>query len=231
MRLAGRTVVEHVARRARAARLVDKVVFAVPDTAVDDVLADHLAEEVTVDVCRGPDADVLTRFAMVVERERPQFVVRLTADDPLKDPALIDRAVEILLADSSLAYVSNSIEASFPEGLDVEAVTAEALLAAAAEATSALDREHVTPFVWRQPHRFGVAQFRANRDLSSWRWTLDTPDDLRFLAAVLEALPPGEQNYAYPRVVDLLESNPDLLEQMPSAPRSVDKLTGEMRKR
>lgn len=224
MRLAGLPLVQHVARRTGAARLVDKLVFAIPDTPENDVLHDFVSNTLGLDVYRGANDDVLARFAAVVRAEQPDVVVRITADDPLKDPAVIDRAIALLLRDPTLTYVSNSLEASYPEGLDVEVVRAWALLEAASEATLPSDREHVTPFIWRQPSRYRVGQFRCPRDLGAWRWTLDTAADLAFLAAVLDALPIGPEFYAYERVVELLESVPELYERMPAAPRSVQQL-------
>jgi spore coat polysaccharide biosynthesis protein SpsF len=222
--LAGLPLVTRVAQRALAATQIDRVVFALPLGPQDDPLATHVQEVLGLQVHRGSAEDVLARFADVVRAEQPSIVVRLTADDPLKDPAVIDMAISMLLADDSLDYVSNSLQSSYPEGLDVEVVRAVALLEADAEATLPFEREHVTPFIWQRPERYRLAHLIAPRDLGSWRWTLDNDDDFRFLEALLTAMPSSADWYAYEHVVEFLESKPDLLGMMPRQPRSVDKV-------
>ena len=212
-------MVEHVARRTLAANEVNRVVFAVPEGQEDDVLAEYVTHHLGLAVHRGPVDDVLCRFAIAIAAEDPSIVVRVTADDPLKDPALIDRAVRTLVDDPTVDYVSNTLDATFPEGLDVEAIRVEALLLADREAVLPSDREHVTPFIWRQPDRFTIRQFRADRDLSDWRWTLDTVEDANFLSDVLNHFPTGPATYRYQDVVAMLESHPDLLAGMPRVPR------------
>lgn len=224
LHLAGDPLVAHVARRVSASSKVNKIVFAVPDSAENDPLASYVSEKLGLTVYRGSEDDVLGRFALAVMAEDPDLVVRITADDPLKDPALVDKAVDIMLQDPEVVYVSNSLRVTYPEGLDVEVIRGWAILEAASEAKSAVDREHVTPFIWRQPHRYRVTQFLSSRDLSTWRWTLDTLDDFHFLSLVFANLTKSPSNYAFEDIVDMIEASPTLFELMPVAPRSVEKL-------
>ena len=207
--LAAHPLVEHVARRTLAANEVNRVVFAVPEGQEDDVLAEYVTHHLGLAVHRGPVDDVLCRFAIAIAAEDPSIVVRVTADDPLKDPALIDRAVRTLVDDPTVDYVSNTLDATFPEGLDVEAIRVEALLLADREAVLPSDREHVTPFIWRQPDRFTIRQFRADRDLSDWRWTLDTVEDYEVLRALIEQH--GAAELAVPELLSLLEAHPEIM--------------------
>ena len=222
MGLAGKPLVDHVAARVSAAESLDRVVFAIPDTPKNDPLHDHLKNDLGVTVHRGSESDVLERFARVVEAEDPEVVVRLTADDPLKDPSIIDFAVGLLLEQPVLDYVSNSIEPSYPEGLDVEVIRSEALMAAASRARSPDEREHVTPFIWSQPDRFRLRHFRSERDLSTWRWTLDTLEDWKFLDVLLRRIGSESASFDYRNVVDLIESDAELFRLMPRQARSVD---------
>ncbi len=224
LELAGLPLVAHVARRVVASKSVDVVAFVIPNTNENDVLADYVTSDLKMKVYRGADLDVLDRFASAVIAEQPDIVVRITADDPLKDPALIDKAINLMLLNPKLDYVSNNIEASYPEGLDVEVIRASALLEAAAEAILEIDREHVTPFIWRQPDRYEIGQFQFDRDLSGWRLTLDTNADREFLTAVLTSLPEGDTAFAFETLVSILEESPSLLRLMPKDTRSVDQL-------
>jgi spore coat polysaccharide biosynthesis protein SpsF len=99
-----------------------------------------------------------------------------------------DAAVELLEDTPGCAYVSNVEPRTYPDGLDVEALAADALRAAAAEATDPADREHVTSAIRRDPGRWPQANLPGDPDLAEVRWTVDTEEDLEFVRLVVERL-------------------------------------------
>lgn len=154
----------------------EHLVVATTDLSRDDSIA-RLAEAAGVDVVRGSETDVLGRFALVLDRYHPRTVVRLTGDCPLTDPGVVSACIE-LHERSGVDYTSNVHPRSFPQGLDVEVADARALRAAQEEAVDPYDREHVTPFLYRHPDRFTMANLDSGRDLGDLRWTVDTAEDL-----------------------------------------------------
>ncbi|HET6380852.1 MAG TPA: glycosyltransferase family protein [candidate division Zixibacteria bacterium] len=203
MRLGQRPMVEHVVRRARRVAGVDEVVLAVPDLPEDDELAETLSE--LSPVVRGPAADVLARFLGTARRHKADVVVRITADCPLLSPAVSSRVLAAF--EPGCDYVSNTVTRTFPRGLDTEVFTREALEAAAFEAIDPVEREHVTLFIHRRPDRFVIRQVIDDVDRSSLRWTVDTPEDFEFAAAVYETL--GD-DFEMADVLQLLDRRPDL---------------------
>src|ERR1035437_9031560 len=143
----GYTLIEHVLRRSAAAKRVDKVVVATTNRPEDDRLEKFVRESFGFEVFRGSTDDVLDRFFRCAAPYSPELIVRITADDPLKDPEIIDRAVKIQLDDPTLDYCSNTIKPTFPEGFDIETFRFSALATAASEARLPSEREHVTPFI------------------------------------------------------------------------------------
>ncbi len=127
---------------------------------------------------------MLDRYRLAVERHPADSVVRLTGDCPLVDPALVVAALDLHSARGA-DYTSNTLVRTYPDGLDVEVLAAPALAAAAAEATDQVEREHVTPFVYRRPARFRLAALRGAEPLGDERWTVDTAADLADLRAVV----------------------------------------------
>jgi spore coat polysaccharide biosynthesis protein SpsF len=156
-------------------------------TADRDTPVADLAASLGVEVVRGEERDVLARFAQALDRFPASTVVRLTADCPLSDPAIVREVVD-LHHSSSAVYTSNVYPRSYPKGLDVEAVSADALRAAATEAVERDEREHVTPFVVRRPRRFPMATLYSGDDLGEQRWTVDYPEDLDRLRAMVARL-------------------------------------------
>jgi spore coat polysaccharide biosynthesis protein SpsF len=187
--LAGRPMVERQIERLRRCATLDRLVVATSEEVSDDPLAAHLAA-VGVEVYRGPLHDVLGRYAgCIAALGIDGDVVRLTADCPLADPEVIDACVR-LRARLGVDYASNGRRRSYPRGLDVEAFTRKALLAAAAEADAPYDREHVTPYLYAPGSRFTQADLVQLYDESALRWTVDTPEDYAFVDRVYAELYP-----------------------------------------
>lgn len=210
--IGGRPMLQHVLGRAALARRVPLVILATTALPMDDPVA-ALGDRLGVPVVRGPEEDVLERYHLAAQRHSLDVVVRVTSDCPFLDARLIDRAVELLLEDPTLAYVSNTLERTYPRGFDVEAIRTSALAVAAAEARTAWEREHVTPFVWRRPDRFRIAQICHEEDLSSWRLTVDQAEDLALIRAVYARLADhAGPHFGLEEVVQLLEREPALLE-------------------
>jgi glutamate-1-semialdehyde 2,1-aminomutase len=210
MNLAGAPALDWTTRAARAALGIDEVWIATSEKAEDDAVADWASKH-EVPVHRGSEHDVLDRYAGAAKASAADIIVRLTADCPFLDPQVIAQTIR-LRAVSGAAYASNSDPPTWPDGLDCEVVTVEALLAAAAEATRPSDREHVTPFVRNNRARFPAETLIAPLPgLARERWTLDTPADLAFLSAVAERLPKGRPP-CHLDVLAVLDREPNLRE-------------------
>jgi spore coat polysaccharide biosynthesis protein SpsF len=165
---------------------VDELVVATSTEARDDAVAE-IAAAAARPCVRGSEQDVLGRFVSALDAYPAQHVVRITADCPLSDPALIE-AVVARHVETGADYTTNTLPRTFPKGLDVEVATADALRTAAAEAVTGPEREHVMPFLYRRPERFRLANLRNALPLGSERWTVDTADDLAFVRAVCDRL-------------------------------------------
>jgi spore coat polysaccharide biosynthesis protein SpsF len=208
--LGGRPMLAHVAARAAAISGVAEVVIATTVNPVDEALA-AFARQAGLECVRGSEADVLDRFRLAARETKAEAVVRVTADCPLLDPAVSGRVLEeYLWRRPAVDYVSNVHPPTYPDGLDTEVVSVEALETAAREVRLPSDREHVTPYIWRQPERFRLANVPHREDLSSQRWTVDTEADLAFVRAVFEALGPAAPLAGMAEVLRLLAERPEL---------------------
>lgn len=208
MDLAGRTMLERVVDRVRRADSLDAVVVATTDSPGDDAIAELCAAR-SWPCFRGSEADVLDRYYQAAVEAQAAIVVRVTADCPLVDPAVIDDVVERLVRDPDVDYAANSLEPrSYPRGLDVEAVRFETLETAWREADGPESREHVTPYIYNHPERFRLVPVRNDRDLSVHRWTVDTPEDLKLVRWIFEEL--DDDRAAWADVVALVERSPEV---------------------
>ena len=205
--LAGEPMLARVVRRLGRARTLDGVWIATT-TAPDDERLVALCEDRGWRYVRGSEPDVLDRYYKTARAAEADVVVRITSDCPLIDPDVVDRVVIALREGDGLAYSSNTVPVrTFPRGLDSEAFHMAALEDAWAEAESASDREHVTPFLWRQPERFPQANVMASDDFSHHRWTVDTEEDYTLVRRIFGHL--GHDAFGWREVLELVEKHPE----------------------
>ena len=207
--LLGQPMIGRQIERIRRARLIDELVVATSTDPADDVLADYVGS-LGVAVVRGPLDDVLARFVLAIEQFEPDAVVRLTADCPLTSPAVIDQVIEQFLA-ADVDYCSNTLQPTYPDGLDTEVVRPAALLAVAAGSVDVAVHEHVTLGVYRRAELFSLANVRGEEDLADLRWTVETPEDFAFVEEVYAALYPSDPLFDLPEILQLLEERPALV--------------------
>jgi spore coat polysaccharide biosynthesis protein SpsF len=208
--LLGEPMLARQIERLARSQSIDRLLVATTVDPADEPVA-KLAAERGIESYRGSLDDVLERFHQAAICHRPSHVVRLTADCPLADWNLIDRTVDLAVAEG-LDYISTALRPTWPDGLDAEVLTFAALEAAAREATSPVEREHVTPFIINHPERFRRASVDSPVDLSAMRWTVDEPRDFEFVTCVYEALYPANPAFTTQDVLDLLRKQPELLE-------------------
>jgi spore coat polysaccharide biosynthesis protein SpsF len=206
--LLGEPMIVRQLERLHRAAMIDEVVVATSTDPSDDVLAETL-ERHGETVRRGSLDDVLARYLMVIDEFDPQVVVRITGDNPLIDPGVIDRAVREHV-ESGADYSSTGLSQTFPKGLDTEVVTPSALRYVAEVGPDDYEREHVTPGVFRRPERFSLHPVTQQADRSDLRWTVDYPADFEWATTVYERLYPGNPGFGQEDVIALIEREPHL---------------------
>jgi spore coat polysaccharide biosynthesis protein SpsF len=214
--LAGRPVVTRVLERVARTPGLDGVALLTSDEPADEPLR-RLGAELGVPVVAGSHEDLLDRFVLAARTLNADVILRVTADCPLVDPDVLGELLALFKKTSGLDHVAVATGAlapraelrRYPDGLDGEVFSAATLQLAWAESRNPYEREHVTPFLWRQPERFQLALLQAPEDLGAERWTLDHEADLAFIQAVYERLAGGD-DFGYRDVLDLLARAPEL---------------------
>lgn len=205
----GKPLLTYEIERLQRCQNVDTLMVATTTNDTDDPVA-ALCQQLEIPVFRGSEGDVLSRYYGAALQAKATIVVRVTADCPLIEPALVDQVIErYLSAQGTLDYVSNTLIRSFPRGLDIEVFSMAALEQAHEEATEQPHREHVTPFFYSQPQRFRLASVVSKTDWSHHRWTVDMPEDFALIRHILEALYPENPTFVLQDVLDLLAKHPD----------------------
>jgi spore coat polysaccharide biosynthesis protein SpsF len=226
--IAGQPMLQRVFTRTSRAATVTETIFATTTDSSDDPVAEY-CDFSGIPFTRGSLYDVLDRYYQTARQAKADFVVRVTADCPVIDPALIDEVVNTLLEDE-YDFVCNRLpppwQRTFPIGLDVEACTWKALENAWHEATEPQHREHAMPYLYEgvevsvisrqlsegiSPRGFRIALLNHTTDFGDYRWTVDTAEDLEFMRQVYSRFN-GHDDFSWKDVLDLVHNEPQLMQ-------------------
>jgi len=203
--LHGRTMLARVVRRVGRARNIQQVLVAATEGQVDEPIVAE-CRSLGVPCFRGSEDDVLDRYHAAAAASGADVVVRITSDCPLIDPDVTDQVVAAFLH-SDAHYASNTLQRTWPQGLDTEAFHAAALNVAWREARQPYERAHVTPCFYQHPERFRLLSVTGPEDHSQGRWTVDTAEDLDFARTVYERLD-RDDAFSWRYVLELLAREP-----------------------
>lgn len=155
----------------------------------------------------GSEQDVLGRYLQAAKASNADVIVRITGDCPLVDPALVDAAIRGF-REQQVDYYSNVAPPTYPDGLDIEVFTLEALSRAAAETDKSFDHEHVTPYL-READGYRRASMQHSDDLSALRWTVDEAADLQVVTQIFEHFSP-DIHFGWLQTLALQQARPDV---------------------
>lgn len=205
----GKPLLEYQIERLQRVKLADEIVIATTINQTDNPIVD-LCNRLSVSYFRGSEEDVLERYYQAATVHQADVVVRVTSDCPLIDPQVINQAIDYYLQNQSIYdYVSNGLKRTYPRGMDTEVFSFSVLQQAFMEATAQPDREHVTPFVYRQPERYRLGDVLYSEDCSHHRWTVDTAEDFELIQKILEAVYPNQPCFTLEDCLGLLQQHPD----------------------
>jgi len=185
---------------------INKLVVATSDNPTDDLLASYL-ESINCDFVRGPLDDVLARYIKVESRYNPDSIIRLTGDCPLVMPKLIDCMLEQFY-EANVQYLSNTLQLTYPDGLDIEIIKAGTLDKLMAMNPSSSEREHVTLGIINRLDQFSTFSVVNSSNLSSYRWTVDTEEDFAFIRKVFKAFTSRETDFDFEDLINYFKEYP-----------------------
>lgn len=205
----GKPLLWHVVNRLKYATKIDDIIVATTVSEKDDKIEEWCKEN-NVHCFRGSEENVLNRYYSASEAFPSDYVVRITADDPFKEPKVID-AVITKLVEEGYDHVTNNLPPSFPEGLDCEAFKKSALDRSEKEAETAFEREHVTQYIYHHPEIFKIGNVSNGENLSYLRWTVDKDVDFEMVKAVYAHRNPASKGILLmDEILEILKANPEI---------------------
>ena len=203
-----KTMLEHVAERVMAARLVDEVVIATTINKSDLKIVEACAKK-GIRIFTGSENDVLERYYQAARLYGAEHILRITADCPMIDPTIIDRVVAKHLR-TKADYTGNTVVDSYPDGYDCEIASFDALEKSHRKAVLLSEREHLTQYIKKRPKVFKIESVSRKDDLSKMRLTVDNREDLRLIRIIFNALYCKNKYFTLEDVLEFMATNSHL---------------------
>ena len=197
----------HIINRVKKAKNIDQIILATSNTDTDKILLD-IAKKFKIIGFAGDEKDVLDRFYNAAITYAANPIVRITGDCPLVDPILLDKMVEFYQA-NDYDYMSNTIERTFPDGLDIEIFSSEVLKISNKESKWLSEREHVTPYILKNQNDFRIYNYKNKQNLSNLRWCVDEEDDLIMIRKIFQEMRPN-QFFSTDDALKIILKRPDI---------------------
>ncbi len=209
MEAEGTPLLELMVERLRRSACLDAIVVATTEGPSSDPI-EALATKLRIGCFRGSEDDVLARVLGAAQAHDADLIVETTGDCPLIDPGVVDEIVERFL-DGGVDYCSNTLERTYPRGMDVQAFPTAVLEEVARLTDDPADREHVSLYIYEHPERYRLRSVRSERpETGDLRLTVDTPEDLALVRAIFAELYPRDPAFGLDDILALLDARPEL---------------------
>lgn len=206
----GEPMLLKLVNRVKSSKLLDDIIIATTTSEEDNIVVD-LCSKNRINVFRGDELDVLKRYYFAAKHFNSEIIVRLTGDNPLVDPNIIDLAVSVFLQTGNKESIDYLSTRNYPYGLNVEVFSFTALKKTYYHGSAQHEREHVTPYIYNHPELFRVDYYTNKTDLSFYRWTVDTQEDYDLIKKIYNALYHKKEIFLLEDILKLFDERPELL--------------------
>jgi len=199
----------HVINRAKKVKGVKQIILTTTKEVEDKVLV-NIANNSKILSFVGSEKDVLNRYFQCALKYEADPIIRITGDCPLIDPEIISKLLRVFRK-NQFDYLTNTLNPTFPDGLDVEIFSFLALEKANSRAKLRSEREHVTPFIKKKSNKFTIHNYENEIDLSKYRLTVDRKEDLVLIRKIYSIMKP-KKIFGLKQILKILYKKPEIFE-------------------
>tara|TARA_B100000214_G_C23893266_1_gene592845 strand:+ start:326 stop:1108 length:783 start_codon:yes stop_codon:yes gene_type:complete len=218
MKIQDKPMLWHIINRIKQCDKVDDIIIATSNSKSDDLIYEMSKENGFI-CYRGSQNDVLDRFYNAAKENNADYIIRVTGDCPLIDSNIIKKLISHFFENrfdhcgvACGAGVANKIQTNkYPDGLDAEIFSFDVLKNAQVNANTASEREHVTPYIWKNKNFHTGALFPSLKDFSQYRLTVDNMEDFQFIKWIYDNLYPDNNNFRLDEIINLIEKNKKII--------------------
>ena len=201
------TVLDFVIRQLQSSELLDKIIIATTVLKRDDII-EKISKDHGLDYFRGSENDVLDRYYQCAKKFSVDTIVRVSSDDPLIDPKILDKGIQIFNSKFFDVLTTNQPH-TFPYGLDFEIINFSSLEKISKEAKLPSEREHVSTFFYTNEKDFQIFHYKYKKNVAHIRCSLDHSEDLIFLRELVSRI--KNRPILLDDILSIVENDPELV--------------------
>ena len=219
LKIKNKPLLDYVYNQVFQSKKISKIIIATTTLSEDNLISDYATSK-NISVYRGDSQNVLDRFFQCAKKFSFTNIVRITADNPMIDPSIIDSCIEEFQK-KDYDYVSNTISKTndswkydlngFPYGMAVEIFSFASLEKAWKNAKLNSEKEHVTPYIIKNPEIFHLGFIKNKENFSDIRLTVDLKEDLELIKHLVENIP-FNNFFKMSEIVEYIKNNDSILE-------------------
>ena len=179
-------LIDYVLNQLSYSKSIDKTIVATTKLKEDNLIVNHV-RKYDLEVFCGSSDDVLDRYYRCAEKNNLEHIVRITSDNPLIDPKIVDMVIEKYM-NTEYDYVTNALMRTYPYGTETEVFSMNSLEKTWKKAVLPSEREHVTPYMKNSENKFKVLNIKYNENISNLRWTVDRINDLKLVKCIVKQI-------------------------------------------
>jgi spore coat polysaccharide biosynthesis protein SpsF len=209
LNLLGKPIIWRIYERLKFSKKIDKICICTSINSSDDVIANY-AEKNNLLYHRGSEEDLISRHLGAAKKFNADILVRITSDDPLVDPEIIDELITILENNREIDFVSNTKVHTYPIGLDVEVFPTKTLEKFIEKSDNKIFHEYfISGYIFEHPNKFRSIGLELKKP-NLLRWTLDYPEDYEFIKKIYFHLYEEKKIFLRNDIELLLKQKPEL---------------------
>jgi len=209
-------LIESLLQRLSQSQMIDKIVVAT-SSHESNVDLKNFVESIGFSCEVGSQDNVLERYVTVGKKYNADVIIRITGDCPLIDFSIVNLCIKKFLA-LKVNYLSNTLNPTYPDGMDVEVIKFDTLVESLAQTRDFFDLEHVTPYI-KKSDQYSKYSLEGVEDNSSVRLTVDLPEDLVLISKIMEHFYP-RLDFSLEEIINFTKQYPELLEINSHIPRN-----------
>jgi spore coat polysaccharide biosynthesis protein SpsF (cytidylyltransferase family) len=180
----GITVLNRVVNQVKKSKKISKIIVATSKHQTDKKII-NFCDNNEIHCISGALNNVFKRFYKIIVHEHCKSFVRISADSPLIDPSLIDRAVT-LFNEKRYDIVTNVFPRTFPKGFSVEVINSKLILQFFSKIKKKKHQEHLTSFFYDNYRNFKIKNFYNKRNYNNINLSIDSFADFKRVKDILK---------------------------------------------
>jgi len=204
LKIDNKRILEHLIKRLKKIKIKNKIIIATTKNKSDKII-NKIAQNNDCYTFNGPSLNVLKRYYQAAKNFKLDVIVRVCSDSPFMDPAIIEKAIRIFKT-KKYDYVSNIIRPTYPAGMSVEVFSFDTLKKVQNSKTNNLEKEHVTPYIYRNYKKFKIKNFSIKKNYSNYKFSIDYLEDYKAAKALYKKIL-NKKKYNYLTLISIINSN------------------------